>query len=170
MLGSELVQDVGGIKASVVAELAGNDLEGFSVSTYQQLLLAWNGPGIVPQVFGKLHLYRTTAGNNRVVLKKKRGDSHSHSRKGKSRKASFPAHVACQGDGDTPGPGESIAQAAVIPRSSCQLCWELQKQAKNLQWQLPAAHKIKGVAWGCCTRGGMADHSPLLLGKFPSLL
>lgn len=69
VLGSELVQYVGGIKASVVTELAGNDLEGFSVSTYQQLLLAWNGPGVVPEVFGKLHLYRTTTGNNRVVLK-----------------------------------------------------------------------------------------------------
>lgn len=69
VLGPELVQYVGGIKASVVAELAGNDLKGFSISSYQQLLLAWNGPGIVPEVFGKLHLYRTTTGNNRVVLK-----------------------------------------------------------------------------------------------------
>lgn len=69
MLGSELVQYVGGIEASIVAELAGNDLEGFSISTYQQLLLAWNGPGIVSEVFGKLHLYGTATGNNRVILK-----------------------------------------------------------------------------------------------------
>lgn len=69
MLGSELVQDVGGVEAGVVTQLAGNDLQGFGVSTNQQLLLAWNGPGVVPQVFGKLHLDRATASNDRIVLK-----------------------------------------------------------------------------------------------------
>lgn len=105
MLGSELVQYVGGVKTSVVAELAGNDLKGFSVSTDQQLLLAWNGPGIVPEVFGKLHLYRTTTGNNRVILKEKM-KLQSCSRKGERRKVSFPESVAWQGDANTPDPRE----------------------------------------------------------------
>lgn len=71
MLGSQLVQDVGGIEAGIVTELPGNDLKGFSVSSYQQLLLARNGPGVVAEVFGELHLYRATAGNHRVVLEKR---------------------------------------------------------------------------------------------------
>lgn len=79
MLGSQLVQDVGGIEAGVVTELPGNDLKGFSVSSYQQLLLARNGPGVVTEVFGELHLYRATAGNHRVILeeKGKRGDART---------------------------------------------------------------------------------------------
>lgn len=72
MLGSQLVEDVGGIKAGIVAELPGNDLEGFCVRANQQLLLAGNGPGVVPQVLGKLHLNGPSTSHYRVVLQQSR--------------------------------------------------------------------------------------------------
>lgn len=104
MFGAELVEDVGGVEAGVVAELAGNDLQGFGVSADQQLLFAWNGPGIVPQVFGKFHLDGAATGNDRVVLENKGKGFCSV----KSRKSS----MWCQGDAETPGLGEFRALAA----------------------------------------------------------
>lgn len=111
MLGSQLVQDVGGIEAGVVTELPGNDLKGFSVSSYQQLLLARNGPGVVAEVFGELHLYRATAGNHRVILEEK----------GK------------RGDARTPVPKTQTLQAQGKPPA-----WAitLQKQVETLGWPL----------------------------------
>lgn len=61
MLGAELVEDVGGVEAGVVAELAGDDLQGLGVGADQQLLLAGDGPRVVPQVLGQLHLDGTAA-------------------------------------------------------------------------------------------------------------
>lgn len=64
MFGPELVEDISCIKASVVTQLSGNDLQGFCIGSDQQLLLAWDGPGIIPQIFGQLHLYGTTSSHN----------------------------------------------------------------------------------------------------------
>lgn len=84
MLGSEFVEDVGGVKASVVTQLPRDDLQRFGVSPNQQLLLAWNGSGVVTEVLGDLHLYRPTSGNDRVVLKNATngGDNHCRGLKG----------------------------------------------------------------------------------------
>lgn len=121
MLGSQLVQYVGGIKASVVTELAGNDLKGFSISTYQQLLLAWNGPGIVTEVFGELHLYGTATSDNRVVLEEKRETGHAHSlfQEGGEQESSFPKSLQHAGL-------MHIHQAQGNPScpGRCHPCWE----------------------------------------------
>lgn len=71
MSGPELVEDISCIKASVVTQLSGNDLQCFCIGSYQQLLLAWDGPGIVPQIFGQLHFYSTATSHNRVILQSK---------------------------------------------------------------------------------------------------
>ena len=55
----QLVEDVGGVKAGVVAELAWDDLEGFGHGSDQQLLLTGDGARVVPQVLRQLHLNRT---------------------------------------------------------------------------------------------------------------
>lgn len=47
---AQLVEDVGGVEAGVVAQLPGNDLQGFGVRSDEQLLLPGNGPGVIPQV------------------------------------------------------------------------------------------------------------------------
>ena len=68
MLGAQLVEDVGGVEAGVVAQLPGDDLQRLGVCTDQQLLLARDGAGVVPQVLGQLHLDGATAGHDGVVL------------------------------------------------------------------------------------------------------
>lgn len=68
MLGSQFVQDVGGIESGVITELARNDLKGFGIRTDEQLLLAGDCPGVISQVLGQLHLNGSAAGNNRVIL------------------------------------------------------------------------------------------------------
>lgn len=128
MLGSQLVQYVGGIKASVVTKLAGNDLKGFSISTYQQLLLAWNGPGIVTEVFGELHLYGTATSDNRVVLEQKKKTGHARSlfQEGGEQETLISQKPTARTS--IRPRGICITQAAVIPAgSTCQLCWVLQK-------------------------------------------
>lgn len=50
VFGAQLVEDVGGVKAGVVAQLAGDDLQSFGVRSDEQLLLPRNGPGVIPQV------------------------------------------------------------------------------------------------------------------------
>lgn len=68
MFGAQLVQDVGGVEAGVVAQLPGDDLQGLGVRSDQQLLLARDGPGVVAQVLGQLHLDGSAARHDRVVL------------------------------------------------------------------------------------------------------
>lgn len=68
VFGTQLVQDVCSIKASVVAKLSGDDLKGLGVRPDQQLLLPRDGPGVIPQVLGQLHLYGSSARYNGIVL------------------------------------------------------------------------------------------------------
>lgn len=68
VFGAQFVQDVGGVKASVVAQLSGDDLQGLGVRSDQQLLFSRDGPGIIPQVLGQLHLYGSSTRYNGVIL------------------------------------------------------------------------------------------------------
>ena len=74
MFGAQLVQDVGGVEAGVVAQLSGDDLQGLGVRSDQQLLLPGDGPGIVPQVLGQLHLDGSSARYDGVVLEIRRAE------------------------------------------------------------------------------------------------
>lgn len=64
VFGSQLVEDVGGVEARVVAQLPGDDLQGLGVRSDEQLLLSRDGPGIVAQVLGQLHLDRSSTRHN----------------------------------------------------------------------------------------------------------
>lgn len=68
MFGAQFVQDVGGVEAGVVTQLSGDDLQGLGVRADQQLLLSGDGPGIIPQVFGQLHLYGASTRYDGVIL------------------------------------------------------------------------------------------------------
>lgn len=68
MLGAQFVQDVSGVKAGVVAQLSGDDLQGFGVRSNQQLLFSRDGPGVIPQVLGQFHLYGSSTRYNGVIL------------------------------------------------------------------------------------------------------
>lgn len=68
MFGAQFVQDVGGVKAGVVTQLSGDDLQGLGIRSNQQLLFSRNGPGVIPQVLGQFHLYSSSTSNNGVVL------------------------------------------------------------------------------------------------------
>lgn len=57
---AQFVQNIGGIKSSIVTQLPWDDLQGLSNSANEQLLLASNRPRVVPQHFGELHLDSTT--------------------------------------------------------------------------------------------------------------
>ncbi len=57
VLDAQLGQDVGGVEAGVVAELAGDDLEGFGERFDDGLLLAGHGEvGVLVEVGGYFHL------------------------------------------------------------------------------------------------------------------
>ena len=60
MLLTQLVEDVGGVKAGIVTQLVGDDLQGLGHGPNQQLLLARDGARVVSQVLAQLHLYGTT--------------------------------------------------------------------------------------------------------------
>ncbi len=74
MLLAETVEDIGGIKTSIVAELAGNDLESLrderkkrkkndlGICVDEKLLLARNGAGVVTKVLAELHLHMSIGG------------------------------------------------------------------------------------------------------------
>ena len=68
MLLTQLVQDVGGVEAGIVAELAGNDLEGLGHGADDELLLAGDGAAVVAEVFGQLHVDGAAASDHGVVL------------------------------------------------------------------------------------------------------
>ena len=68
VFGAQFVQDVGGVEAGVVAQLSGDDLQGLGVRSDQQLLFSRDGPGIIPQVLGQLHLYGSSARYDGVIL------------------------------------------------------------------------------------------------------
>lgn len=68
VFGAQFVQDVGGVKAGVVTQLSGDDLQGLGVGSNQQLLFSRDGPGVIPQVLGQLHLYGSSTRYNGVVL------------------------------------------------------------------------------------------------------
>lgn len=68
MFGAQLVQDVRGVEAGVVAQLSGDDLQGLGVRSDQQLLLSGDGPGVIPQVLGQLHLNGPASCHDGVVL------------------------------------------------------------------------------------------------------
>ena len=65
---AQFVEDVGGVKAGVVAELARNDLEGLRHRADQQLLLARDGARVVAQELAQLHLNRTAAWRHTQTL------------------------------------------------------------------------------------------------------
>lgn len=71
VFGAQFVQDVGGVEAGVVTQLSGDDLQGLSVRSDQQLLFSGDGPRVIPQVFGQLHLYGTSTRYDGVVLEMK---------------------------------------------------------------------------------------------------
>ena len=57
MLDAQLGQYVGGVETGVVAELAGDDLEGFGEGFDDCLLFAWDGEvGVLVEVGGYFHL------------------------------------------------------------------------------------------------------------------
>ena len=57
VLHSQMVQDVGGVEAGVVAQLAGDDLEGFGEGLDDRLLLVVDfRVGVVVEVAGDFHL------------------------------------------------------------------------------------------------------------------
>ena len=80
MLLAETVEDIGGIKTGIVAELAGNDLESLrderkkrkkktktekndlGICVDEKLLLARNGAGVVTKVLAELHLHMSIGG------------------------------------------------------------------------------------------------------------
>lgn len=64
----QFVQDVCGVEAGVVAQLSGDDLQGLGVCSNQELLFSGDGPRVVPQVLGQLHLYGSSTRYNRVIL------------------------------------------------------------------------------------------------------
>lgn len=68
VFGTQFVQDVSGVKASVIAQLSGDDLQSFGVRSDKQLLFSRDGPGIIPQVLGQFHLYGSSTRYNGVVL------------------------------------------------------------------------------------------------------
>merc|ERR1719348_1893624 len=65
---AQLVQDVRGVEASVVTQLASNHLESLGHGADDELLLARNGPAVVPQVLAQLHVYGATSSHHAVVL------------------------------------------------------------------------------------------------------
>lgn len=68
MLDAELVENIGGVEAGVVAELTGNDLEGLGEGLDDGLLLVGNvAIGEAVQVGGHLHLDGTAAADNGLV-------------------------------------------------------------------------------------------------------
>lgn len=69
VLGTQFVQNVCGIKAGVVTQLSGDDLQGLGVRSDQQLLFSRDGPGIIPQVLRQLHLHSSSTCYNGVILK-----------------------------------------------------------------------------------------------------
>lgn len=68
VFGSQFVEDVGGVEAGVVAQLPGDDFKGLGVRADEQLLLSRDGPGVVAQVLGQLHLDRSSTRHNGVIL------------------------------------------------------------------------------------------------------
>merc|ERR1719234_2295441 len=64
----QLVQDIGRIKASVIAKLPCNHLKSLGHCSDDKLFLSSNCPAVVAQVLGKLHVNSSTSRNNRVVL------------------------------------------------------------------------------------------------------
>ena len=75
MLLPELVENVGGVEAGVVAQLPGDDLEGLGHGADDELLLAGDGAGVVAQVLAELHLDGAAARDDGVVLD---GAAHDH--------------------------------------------------------------------------------------------
>lgn len=68
MLSAQFIQNIGGIKAGIVTKLSGDDLQGLGIRSNEQLLFSRNGPGVIPQVFGQLHLYGSSTCYNGVIL------------------------------------------------------------------------------------------------------
>lgn len=66
----ELVEDIGCIETSIITQLPGDDLQGLCIGSNEQLLLAWDGSGIIPQVLGQFHLYSTSSSHNGVILQR----------------------------------------------------------------------------------------------------
>ena len=75
MLLPELVENVGGVEAGVVAKLPGDDLQGLGHGANDELLLAGDGAGVVAQILAQLHLDGAAAGDDGVVLD---GATHDH--------------------------------------------------------------------------------------------
>ena len=64
---AEFVEDVGGVKASVVAQLTWDDLQGLGVGRDQQLLLACDGVRVLTQEVAHLHLDSSTTLNSQAT-------------------------------------------------------------------------------------------------------
>ena len=65
---TQFVEDVGGVKAGVVAQLAGDDLQGLGEGGDQQLLLACDGVGVLAQVAAHLHLNGSSTWGHRLIM------------------------------------------------------------------------------------------------------
>merc|ERR1719400_2902487 len=68
MLLSKFIQNVGGIKSSVITQLTGNNLKSLGHSANDKLLLASDCSTIIAKILGEFHINDTTAGNHRVIL------------------------------------------------------------------------------------------------------
>lgn len=68
MLLPELVEQVGGVKPGVVAQLPGDRLERARRGRQQQLLLAHHRLGVFAQVLGQFHVDRAAACGGRGVV------------------------------------------------------------------------------------------------------
>jgi hypothetical protein len=65
---AQLVQDVGGVEAGIVAQLPRNHLEGLGHSADDELLLAGDGAAVVAKILRQLHVDGSAARHHRVVL------------------------------------------------------------------------------------------------------
>merc|ERR1719312_50004 len=65
---TELIKNVGGIKAGIVAKLTGNHLKSLGHGTDDQLLIPSNCSAVIPEVFAELHVYGSASSDHRVIL------------------------------------------------------------------------------------------------------
>jgi hypothetical protein len=71
---TKLIENVGGIEAGVIAELPWDDLESLGHGCDDELLLASNGPRMIPEIFGELHLDGAATSHDGVVLDRAAND------------------------------------------------------------------------------------------------
>lgn len=65
---TEFVEDIRGIKPSIVTQLTGNDFQGLGISGNDHLLFSFNGARDTAEVLGEFHFSGTATGNHRLVF------------------------------------------------------------------------------------------------------